>query len=75
MSYAVSDAASTAATPAADATAQTMQPAAIPSVVANAARRPPMKTLRDTMAMSAPGVIVKSVITPRKTSGSRTNSA
>jgi hypothetical protein len=50
-----------------------MQPAAIPSVVANAARRPPMNTLRATIAMSAPGVIVSSVITPRKTSGSRTN--
>ena len=52
-----------------------MQPAPMPSVVANAARRPPMNTLRETMAISAPGVIVSSAITPRKTSGSRTNSA
>jgi hypothetical protein len=52
-----------------------MQPDAIPSVVANAARRPPTNTLRDTMAMSAPGVMVRSVITPRNTSGSRTKSA
>jgi hypothetical protein len=49
-----------------------MQPAAIPSVVANAAVRPPRNTLRDTIAMSAPGVIVRSVMTPRNRSGSRT---
>jgi hypothetical protein len=47
----------------------------MPSVVAKAERRPPLNTLRDTMAMSAPGVIVSSVTTPRKTSGSRTDSA
>jgi hypothetical protein len=74
-SYAVSDAASTAAIPAADASAQATQPALIPSVVANAARLPPMNTLRATIAMSAPGVIVRSAITPRKTNGSRTDSA
>jgi hypothetical protein len=60
---------------AADASAQIRQPAAIPSVVAKASRRPRMNTLRDTIAMSAPGVMVSSVITPRKTSGSRTDSA
>jgi hypothetical protein len=52
-----------------------MQPAAMPSVVANAARRPATNTLRETIAMSAPGVIVRSAITARKTSGSRTNAA
>ncbi len=50
--------------PSADANAQARQPAAMPSVVANASRRPPVKTLRATIAMSAPGVIVSSAITP-----------
>jgi hypothetical protein len=60
-----SDACKSAATPAADASAQSAWPADTPSAVKSAARRPPSSAFRIVSAVSWPGVTITSAEIPR----------
>ncbi len=63
---AVAEVARMAEMPSADAVACTRHPSPMPSVVNDAARRPPASVLRVTSAMSAPGKMVRSAARARK---------